>query len=70
MKISSGEPVGEVADRMKLLLGEGYTVKDRIAQQEESFRMISVEKWVTFCMLAFILVIASFNGIYIVYVGY
>ncbi len=51
VKISSGEPVGEVADRMKLLLGEGYTVKDRIAQQEESFRMISVEKWVTFCMM-------------------
>ncbi len=61
VKISSGVPVGDVADRMKRLLGDGYTVKDRIAQQEESFRMISVEKWVTFCMLAFILVIASFN---------
>ncbi len=30
-------------------------------QQEESFRMISVEKWLTFVMLVFILVIASFN---------
>ena len=30
-------------------------------QQEESYRMIEIEKWVTFMMLVFILVIASFN---------
>lgn len=42
-------------------LGDGYRLQDRLQQQEESFRMIQVEKWVTFLMLAFILVIASFN---------
>ena len=35
----------------------------RLQQESESFRMISVEKWITFLMLAFILVIASFNVI-------
>ena len=30
-------------------------------QQEESYRMIEIEKWVTFMMLVLILVIASFN---------
>ncbi len=39
----------------------GYYVKNRIEQEESSFKMISVEKWVTFAMLVFILVIASFN---------
>lgn len=39
----------------------GLTVKDRHQQQEQAFRMISIEKWITFLMLAFILVIASFN---------
>lgn len=36
-------------------------VKDRYRQQEQAFRMIAIEKWITFCMLGFILVIASFN---------
>lgn len=34
---------------------------DRYRQQQAAFRMIAVEKWITFLMLAFILVIASFN---------
>lgn len=42
-------------------LGAGFVVKNPIEQQEDSFRMISVEKWITFFLLAFILVIASFN---------
>ena len=44
-------------------LGDGVTVKDRIHQQEQSFKMISIEKWITFFLLAFILIIASFNVI-------
>ena len=39
----------------------GMEVKDRHQQQEAAFRMISIEKWITFLMLAFILVIASCN---------
>ncbi|MDE6682500.1 MAG: FtsX-like permease family protein, partial [Muribaculaceae bacterium] len=36
-------------------------VKDRLRQQEMNFSMISIEKWVTFLLLFFILLIASFN---------
>lgn len=43
------------------LLPPGLIVSDRMEQQREAFRMISVEKWVTFFLLGFILVIASFN---------
>ena len=35
-----------------------YDVKNRIQQEEASFKMISIEKWVTFLMLTFILIIA------------
>lgn len=42
-------------------LGDGFLVRTRLQQQEEAFRMISVEKWVTFLMMVFILAIASFN---------
>lgn len=42
-------------------VGSQYEVKDRLQQQEINFRMIRIEKWVTFLLLFFILVIASFN---------
>lgn len=34
---------------------------DARRQQAEAFRMIAVEKWITFLMLLFILIVASFN---------
>jgi ABC-type lipoprotein release transport system permease subunit len=42
-------------------LGTDYLVKNRLEQRQESFRMIAIEKWVTFMMLIFVLVIALFN---------
>ncbi len=43
------------------ILGSGYVVLDRVHQQEKAFRMIAIEKWMAFMMLAFILLVASFN---------
>lgn len=51
----------KVADAVQSLLGPNYTVATKAMQHEESYRMIAVEKWVTFAMLIFILVIAAFN---------
>lgn len=50
-----------VADRLQKTLGEGVAVRDRVRMQETSFRMVQIEKWVTFLLLFFILLIASFN---------
>ena len=44
-------------------LGPGYIVKNRLMQQAASFRMVNIEKWVTFLLLGFIMVIATFNVI-------
>ena len=44
-------------------LGKQYVVKNRLMQQAEAFRMVNIEKWVTFLLLGFILVIATFNVI-------
>lgn len=52
----TGAAKKEIAARLK-----GWKILDRQEQQESSFRMIAIEKWITFLMLAFILVIASFN---------
>lgn len=61
VSLTPGVPATEAIAQIKRIIGTDYSVKDRMAQQEQSFRMISVEKWITFVMLAFILVIASFN---------
>lgn len=50
-----------LAQEISSLLGEDYVVKDRLRQQEVNFRMVSIEKWITFILLSFILIIASFN---------
>lgn len=59
--VSAGNDADAVAARLRELGGESLLVKDRLQQQEQSFRMIAVEKWITFVMLAFIVVVASFN---------
>ncbi len=51
----------QLADAVIRRLGPGYSVATRRQQQAESFHMIAIEKWVTFMMLVFILVIAAFN---------
>lgn len=51
----------EVRDRLSESLGSRYKVLDRMEQRADSFRMIAIEKWVTFMMLVCILVIAMFN---------
>lgn len=51
----------DLAAKISATLGDKAIVKDRARQQEISFRMVSIEKWVTFLLLVFILIIASFN---------
>lgn len=63
IKLKPGESISGVISRLKEVLGENYTVKDRMMQQEDSFRMMQIEKWMTFLILAFILMIATFNVI-------
>lgn len=56
-----GTDPAALAARIQKTLGPGVTVKDRLRQQEMNFRMIEIEKWVSFLLLGFILTIASFN---------
>lgn len=59
--ISAGVKVNDIRKTIERTLGSDYLVLDREHQQADTFRMISIEKWVTFLMLVFILAIASFN---------
>ena len=61
IKLKSGASVSSVQNKIQTILGKDFLVKDRYQQQEETFKMVSIEKWVTFLMLCFILLIAIFN---------
>ena len=61
IKLKPGASVHSVQNQIQTVLGKGFLVKDRYQQQEDSFKMVSIEKWVTFLMLCFIMLIAIFN---------
>lgn len=61
VKAAKGIEPSELAREIRSTLGDKYIVKDRLEQQELNFRMVAIEKWITFILLTFILLIASFN---------
>lgn len=61
LKLADGADLSAVKKQMKEILGENYQVYDRFEQQEASFKMMQIEKWMTFLILSFILGIALFN---------
>lgn len=61
LKFTRGSNVLATLKAVRERIGNEFVVKDRLQQQEINFKMVSIEKWVTFLLLFFILVIASFN---------
>lgn len=61
IKLKAGSSVKVVKEKMRRMLGDQFLVEDRYEQQKESYNMLQIEKWVTFLILAFILLIAVFN---------
>lgn len=61
LKLTPGADVDAVKRRIGRTLGNDFRVQDRFEQQEASFRMMQIEKWMTFLILVFILTIALFN---------
>jgi ABC-type Zn uptake system ZnuABC Zn-binding protein ZnuA/ABC-type lipoprotein release transport system permease subunit len=61
LKLAPGADVASVKRKISQLAGENFLIQNRYEQQELSFGMIQVEKWVSYLMLCFILVLALFN---------
>ena len=56
-----GATLRDVKEQIQKEVGNGMVVRDRPELHEVNFRMINIEKWVSFLLLAFILMIAGFN---------
>ena len=63
VKLAPGTNEQQVMNGISKALGNGYQVKNRLMQQREAYRLVNIEKWMAFLLLAFILVIATFNVI-------
>lgn len=60
-RLAPGADADAVAAELSRLLGPELKVLTRARQNADSFRMIAVEKWLTFLLLLCILGVASFN---------
>lgn len=61
IKLKENVSAKDAESKIQKQLGDNFIVKNRFEQQADSFRMVNIEKWVTFLILSFILIIAVFN---------
>lgn len=61
VKLHPNANEGSTLNAIQTALGNSFAVKDRFMQQESVHKMVNMEKWITFILLVFILIIAAFN---------
>ena len=61
LRLKPGSDFEAVKSEIKRIAGERYYVKDRYEQQDETFRIMKIEKLIAYIFLTFILIVASFN---------
>jgi len=61
LRLKPGADFEGVKEEIKAIAGDKYTVKDRYEQQEETFKIMEIEKLIAYIFLTFILVVACFN---------
>jgi lipoprotein-releasing system permease protein len=61
VRLSPKANEAKVKQSIVTLMGEGYTVKNRYEQQAATFKVVEIEKFVTYLFLCFILMVACFN---------
>ena len=63
LKLKPDADVGSVKSKIQKILGDGFRVQDRYEQQADTFRIMEIEKLISYIFLTFILMIACFNVI-------
>ena len=61
LKLAKGVNQSDIQKEIQTLIGKKFQVKNRYEQQESFFKIMKIEKWITYLILCFILLIASFN---------
>ena len=61
IRLKEGSDLNAVKAEMQEIAGTKYKVLDRFEQQEDTFKIMSIEKLMAYIFLTFILVVACFN---------
>ena len=63
LKLKKGVNIEAFADKISGVLGDEFIVQNRYEQQADTFRIMQVEKLISYLFLTFILLVACFNVI-------
>lgn len=61
LAIDPGTGIAKAKRELSALLGDSYLVQDRVEQQMDVFKVVKLEKFISYLFLSFILLIACFN---------
>ena len=61
MRLKPGSDFESIKQRMQQVAGDKYRVCDRFEQQEDTFKIMKIEKLMAYVFLTFILIVACFN---------
>lgn len=61
LRLQDGTSLDEAKTEIAKIVGSKYKVLDRFEQQDETFKIMKIEKFIAYIFLTFILVIACFN---------
>lgn len=61
LRLKDGSNFDAVKKEIADICGSKYTVRDRFEQQEDTFRIMQIEKVIAYIFLTFILIVACFN---------
>jgi len=61
LRLKPGSNLDDVKSRMQLIAAGKFYVRDRYEQQDDTFRIMKIEKLIAYIFLTFILMIACFN---------
>lgn len=63
LRLKYGTDVDAFQSKIQQLLGNGFNVSNRYQQQEDTYKIMRIEKFISYLFLTFILLIACFNVI-------
>jgi lipoprotein-releasing system permease protein len=61
IKLKDGADIDKARTQIAQIVGKDFKIKNRYEQKAETYRIMKIERWVTTAILAFIILIISFN---------
>ncbi|MBE6292333.1 MAG: FtsX-like permease family protein [Bacteroidales bacterium] len=61
ISVSDNAHLSKVKRALQARIGDGFIVKDRYEQQDATFKIVEIEKFISYLFLCFILMVACFN---------